>query len=93
MNRPSFRIEYIILLAKLWIALTIPFLILTFGTLFVFYRHFHPWKSEGISVGFTPGKETRKAMIENIYDEAETEHYTTSVSNNDPFHGLTKGTI
>ena len=44
---------------------------MAFGMLFVFYRYFHPWKSEGISVGFTPGREKRENMLENIYDRDE----------------------
>ena len=36
--------------------------------LYLFYKYFHPWVSEGISVGFEPGREKRKDMMENVYD-------------------------
>ena len=42
---------------------------LTFAMLFVYYRFFHPWKSEGISVGFTPGKDTLGSIVEHDYDK------------------------
>ena len=32
----------------------IPMLIVSFGLLYVYYNHCHPWVSEGISVGFDP---------------------------------------
>lgn len=41
---------------------------LTFGMLFVYYRFFHPWKSEGISVGFTPENIEKRTNLENDYD-------------------------
>ena len=36
--------------------------------LFLFYRVFYPWVSEGISVGFEPGREKRKDMMDDIYN-------------------------
>ena len=36
--------------------------------LYVFYQFFHPWVSEGISVGFEPGRERRNDMMEDVYD-------------------------
>ena len=48
--------------------MTVPCLILTFATLFVYYRFFHPWKSEGVSVGFTPEKDKKLSILENDYD-------------------------
>ena len=35
--------------------------------LYVFYQFFHPWVSEGISVGFEPGREKRNDMVEGYY--------------------------
>ena len=55
----------------MFIAGTIPFLIATFGMLHVFYRFFHPWKSEGVSVGFEPGRELRNDMMDDIYELRE----------------------
>ena len=48
--------------------MTVPCLILTFATLFVYYRFFHPWKSEGISVGFAPENDEKWKILENDYD-------------------------
>ena len=39
--------------------------------LLLFYRKFHPWVSEGISVGFEPSREKKEGMMENIYDDCE----------------------
>ena len=57
---------------------SVPLLIATFGLLYVFYRVFHPWVSEGISVGFEPSREKREEMMDDIYDLGETE---TELSN------------
>ena len=32
----------------------IPLLLISFGFLYVYYHHCHPWVSEGISAGFEP---------------------------------------
>ena len=49
-------------------------MVATFGMLYLFYRVFHPWVSEGISVGFEPGREKRKDMMEDIYDLEDNEN-------------------
>ena len=36
--------------------------------LYVFYKHFHPWTSESISVGFEPGWEKHKEMKDDVYN-------------------------
>ena len=43
----------------------------TFGMLYVFYRKFHPWVSEGISVGFEPSREKHEDMIDKIYEDLD----------------------
>ena len=59
--------------------MTVPCLLLTFATLFAYYRFFHPWKSEGISVGFTPRKEHgSRPVVENDYDEPFNEDKPTN---------------
>ena len=42
---------------------------LTFTMLFVYYQYCHPWKSEGISVGFTPGKDKLGSIVEHDYNK------------------------
>ena len=36
------------------LTLMLPFLILSFALLYVYYKHCHPWLKEGVSVGFEP---------------------------------------
>ena len=57
----------ILITVHLFIAGSIPFLLATFGMLYFFYRVCHPWLSEGISVGFEPGRQQRKTMMDDIY--------------------------
>ena len=40
--------------AMMIMAFMIPVLLLSFGLLYVYYNSFHPWVSEGISMGFEP---------------------------------------
>ena len=47
---------------------------MTFGMLYVFYRFFHPWKSEGVSVGFTPGQQGARYTI----NAGQTRHNLTA---------------
>ena len=39
--------------------------------MYVFYRFFHPWKSEGVSVGFEPGRGLRDDMRKDVYELRE----------------------
>ena len=39
--------------------------------LYLFYRKFHPWVSEGISVGFEPSREKHVDMLDKIYEDLE----------------------
>ena len=55
----------------MFIVCTIPFLTATFGLLFVFYRFFHPWASEGVSVGFEPGRKLHDDMMQDVYELGE----------------------
>ena len=41
---------------------------LTYGMLFIYYRFFHPWKSEGVSVGFMPRNVDKNLIHENDLD-------------------------
>ena len=43
---------------------------LTYGMLYVYYRFFHPWKSEGVSVGFSPGKIEKISIHDNDFDSS-----------------------
>ena len=36
--------------------------------LYAFYKYFHPWTSEGISVGFEPSWKKHEEMREDIYN-------------------------
>ena len=53
---------------QLFIVGSIPLLLATFGILYTFYQYFHPWTSEGISVGFEPGWKKYEEMREDIYN-------------------------
>ena len=61
-------------LVQLFIVASIPLLIGTFGMLLIFYRVFHPWVSEGISVGFEPSREKHEHMMEDIYSLGDGEN-------------------
>ena len=43
--------------------------------LYVFYKFFHPWTSEGISVGFEPSWEKHKEMKEDIYQLEDNQNH------------------
>ena len=45
---------YYVKYAMMILAGMIPMLLVSFGLLYVYYNYCHPWKSEGISVGFEP---------------------------------------
>ena len=46
--------------------------------LLIFYRVFHPWVSEGISVGFEPSREKHEHMMEDIYSLEDGENEALS---------------
>ena len=56
---------------QIFITTSIPLILSTFGMLYLFYRKFHPWVSEGISVGFEPSREKHVDMIDKIYEDLE----------------------
>ena len=37
--------------------------------LFVYYQYCHPWKSEGVSVGFTPKKDEKATLLQKDYED------------------------
>ena len=82
----------ILITVHLFIAGSIPFLLATFGMLYFFYRVCHPWLSEGISVGFEPGRQQRKTMMDDIYvmeDNKNDNHDATPderTHNSEPVH-------
>ena len=41
---------------------------MTYGMLYIYYRFFHPWKSEGVSVGFMPGNVEKNSIHESDFD-------------------------
>jgi len=50
---------------------TLPLLLLSFGCLHLYYTRFHPWRSEGISLGFEPqDKEVWRPLIPESRGEA-----------------------
>lgn len=63
---------------KLWIGFTVPCLILTFAALYMYYRFFHPWKSEEVSVGFTTYKNRGISILENDCNEGFYENAKSS---------------
>jgi hypothetical protein len=60
---------------QLFIACSIPLLLATFGMLYAFYKFFHPWTSEGISVGFEPSWKKHEEMKEDIYDLEDNQNH------------------
>jgi len=50
---------------------TLPLLLLSFGCLHLYYTRFHPWRSEGVSLGFEPNdKEVWRPLIPESRGEA-----------------------
>ena len=85
-----------LILVQLFILGSIPFLLATFGMLHLFYRVFHPWVSEGISVGFEAGRKRRDEMMKSIYDPENDENVELTTAS-DAYHcrccsGQKKGT-
>ena len=74
-----------LILVQLFILGSIPFLFATFGMLYLFYHVFHPWVSEGISVGFEAGRKRRDEMMENIYDPEKDENVELTTAS-DAYH-------
>ena len=70
---------------------------LTYGMLLIYYRFFHPWKSEGVSVGFMPGNVEKNSIHENDLDSSFNKWKKTSISPPKKcpwrFFGLNKGII
>ena len=46
--------KWVSLLVTILTLATLPLLLLSFGCLHLYYTHFHPWRSEGVSLGFEP---------------------------------------
>ena len=70
---------------------------LTYGMLFIYYRFFHPWKSEGVSVGFMSGNVEKNSIHENDLDSSFNKRKKTRISPPKKcpwrFFGLNKGII
>ena len=55
---------------------TLPLLLLSFGCLHLYYTRFHPWRSEGVSLGFEPqDKEVWRPLIPESRGKIFTEVY------------------
>ena len=63
---------------------TLPFLAATFGMLYIFYQFFHPWKSEGVSVGFEPRRDKREDTMRDAYELGDYANDTEQQGSNQP---------